>query len=128
MARLTRRATKWIEDRANAILADGMKEVRRVNYHAALGSPNTHRYDFVSEYVNDLGSIIDFDPIRDARPVLGADPLGGASVAYWGRIAEKYGLSLDVVDTPSIQHSASCTWIGTERSAWTVRRRTRWQD
>ncbi len=92
-------ATKWIEDRANAILADGMKEVRRVNYRVALGSPNTHRHDFVAEYVNDLGAIIDFDPIRNARPALGADPLGGASVAYWGRIAEKYGLAMEVVDT-----------------------------
>src|ERR1017187_9046669 len=50
-------ATKWIEDRANAILAGGMKEVQRVDYLAALGSPNTHRYDYVSEYVNDLGAI-----------------------------------------------------------------------
>jgi phosphoglucomutase len=91
-------ATKWIEDRANAILGDRMKEVRRVNYREALGSPNTHRYDFVSAYVNDLGAIIDFDPIRNARPVLAADPLGGASVAYWGRIAEKYGFPLTIVD------------------------------
>jgi phosphoglucomutase len=92
-------ATKWIEDRANAILADGMKEVKRVNYRAALGSANTHRYDFLAEYVNDLGAIIDFDPIRGARPKLGADPLGGASVAYWPRIAEKYGLDMEVKDT-----------------------------
>ena len=91
-------ATKWIEDRANAILAGDMKEVRRVDYQAALGSPNTHRYDFVSSYVNDLGAVIDFDPIRNAHPPLGADPLGGASVAYWGRIAEKYGFPLTVVD------------------------------
>jgi phosphoglucomutase len=92
-------ATKWIEDRANAILADGMKEVKRVNYRSALGSPNTHRYDFLSAYVDDLGAIIDFDPIRAARPKLGADPLGGASVAYWPRIAEKYGLNMEVSDT-----------------------------
>jgi phosphoglucomutase len=92
-------ATKWIEDRANAILADGMKEVQRTTYRAALGSANTHRHDFVSEYVNDLGAIIDFDPIRSEHPALGADPLGGASVAYWGRIAEKYGLTMEVVDT-----------------------------
>ena len=91
-------ATNWIEDRANAILADGMKEVRRTTYRAALGSANTHRYDFLNEYVNDLGAIIDFDPIRTTRPALGADPLGGASVAYWGRIAEKYGLTMEVVD------------------------------
>ena len=59
-------ATKWIQDRANAILADGMKEVQRTGYESALNSANTHRYDFLSEYVNDLGSIIDFDPIRTA--------------------------------------------------------------
>jgi phosphoglucomutase len=90
-------ATKWIENRANAILADGMKEVRRTSYDAALA--DARRHDFVSAYVNDLGAIIDFDPIRAARPILGADPLGGASVAYWPRIAEKYGLGMDVVDT-----------------------------
>ena len=92
-------ATKWIQDRANALLADGMKEVRRTSYQSALNSANTHRYDFLSEYVKDLGSIIDFDPIRAAKPKLGADPLGGASVAYWPRIAEKYDLTMDVVDT-----------------------------
>jgi phosphoglucomutase len=91
-------ATKWIEDRANVILADSMKEVRRTSYDAALSSPNTHRYDFLTSYVDDLGTVIDFDPIRAARPSLGADPLGGASVAYWGRIAEKYQLTMSVVD------------------------------
>ena len=90
-------ATKWIEDRANAILAEGMKQVRRTDYRKALSAAG--RYDFLSSYVNDLGAIIDFDPIRAARPKLGADPLGGASVAYWGRIAEKYGLQMEVVDT-----------------------------
>jgi phosphoglucomutase len=90
-------ATKWIQDRANAILADGMKEVRRQNYRSALKAAG--RYDFLSEYVNDLGAIIDFEPIRSARPKLGADPLGGASVAYWPRIAEKYNLDMEVVDT-----------------------------
>ena len=90
-------ATKWIEDRANAILSDGMKGVRRKDYRKALSV--AHRYDFLSAYVNDLGAIIDFDPIRAGRPKLGADPLGGASVAYWGRIAEKYGLLMEVVDT-----------------------------
>ena len=92
-------ATKWIQDRANAILGEGLKEVQRTSYESALNSVNTHRYDFLSEYVNDLGSIIDFDPIREGKPKLGTDPLGGASVAYWPRIAEKYGLDMDVVDT-----------------------------
>jgi phosphoglucomutase len=90
-------ATKWIQDRANALLGDGMKAVRRTPYDTALAA--AHRYDFLSSYVNDLGAIIDFDPIRAAQPKLGANPLGGASVAYWPRIAEKYGLNMDVVDT-----------------------------
>jgi phosphoglucomutase len=92
-------ATKWIQDRANEILAGRMKDVKRMSYDTALSSANTHRYDFLSAYVNDLGSIIDFEPIHAAKPKLGADPLGGASVAYWPRIAEKYGLDMDVKDT-----------------------------
>jgi phosphoglucomutase len=90
-------ATKWIQDRANAILADSLYGVQRANYRLALLA--AHRYDFLSEYVNDLGAIIDFEPIKAARPKLGADPLGGASVAYWPRIAEEYGLDMEVVDT-----------------------------
>ncbi|HVP50100.1 MAG TPA: phosphoglucomutase (alpha-D-glucose-1,6-bisphosphate-dependent) [Candidatus Bathyarchaeia archaeon] len=90
-------ATKWIQDRANAIIAEGMKEMRRTDFRAALHE--ARRYDFLTAYVNDLGSIIDFEPIQSARPKLGADPLGGAAVAYWPRIAEKYGLDLDVKDT-----------------------------
>ena len=88
-------ATKWIEDRANAILADGMKEVKRVNYRAALSSANTHRYDFLAGYVNDLGAIIDFDPIRAARPKLGADPLGrrfgGVLAAHRRKVWPRHG-------------------------------------
>ena len=91
-------ATKWIEDRANAILANGMRDVLRMSYDAALGSANTHRHDYIASYVNDMDAVIDFDPIRSAGLALGADPLGGASVAYWGRIADKYGLTMSVVD------------------------------
>src|ERR1017187_4440916 len=90
--------TNWIESKANELLNNNLQPVKRIPYEKALRAPNTHRYDYVSEYVNDLGAIIDFDPIRNARPALGADPLGGASVAYWGRIAEKYGLPLTIVD------------------------------
>jgi phosphoglucomutase len=90
--------TKTIEDRANELLRGGLAGVRRVLYRSAIASPNTHRHDYVSAYVSDLGAVIDFEPVRAARPVLGADPLGGASVAYWSRIAEKYGLNLRVVD------------------------------
>ncbi len=90
-------ATKWIQDRANAILADSLKEVRRTAMTRRLR--RLIATTLSPSYVNDLGSIIDFDPIRAAQPKLGADPLGGASVAYWPRIAEKYGLNMDVVDT-----------------------------
>ncbi len=86
--------TKWIEDRANAILAGGLREVRRCPFRAALGG--ARRHDYISEYVADLPTIVDMEAVRGARLKLCADPLGGAGIAYWGRIAERYGLSLDV--------------------------------
>jgi phosphoglucomutase len=92
--------TKWIQDRANTILAEGLRAVRRCPFSRALAG--ARRHDYISEYVNDLASVIDMESIRSARLSLCADPLGGAGVAYWGRIAERYGLSLtiqhDVVD------------------------------
>jgi phosphoglucomutase len=89
-------ATKWIEDRANDILASGLRGVRRMTYEKALRAETASRHDYVSEYVNDLGAVIDFDPIRSAQLNLCADALGGAGIAYWGRIAERYGLQLTV--------------------------------
>jgi len=89
-------ATKWIENRANEMLAAGLGEVRRSLYAHALAASTTHRHDYVSNYVNDLGAVLDLDAVRDAHLSIGADPLGGAGVAYWGRIAERYGLSLTV--------------------------------
>ena len=86
--------TKWIEDRANEILAGGLTDVRRVGYAAALAAGTTHRHDYISHYVGDLGSVLDMDAIRGAGLSLGVDPLGGAGVAYWSRIGERYGLSL----------------------------------
>lgn len=91
-------ATKVVENRANELLRAGLTGVRRVAYRSAMASPNTHRHNYVSAYINDLGSVIDFEPVRSARPVLGVDALGGASVDYWSRIGEKYGLNLRVVD------------------------------
>jgi len=88
--------TQWIEDRANQLLAAGLGEVRRALYSRAMAASTTHRHDYVSSYVNDLGSVLDMETVRDARLNIGADPLGGAGVAYWGRIAERYGLSLSV--------------------------------
>jgi phosphoglucomutase len=90
--------TSWIAERANAHLADSLRDVRRVPLARAMAAPGTGRYDFLGEYVTDLPSIIDLDAVREAGLHVGADPLGGASVAYWGEIADRYGLDLTVVN------------------------------
>ncbi|MFJ8595248.1 phosphoglucomutase (alpha-D-glucose-1,6-bisphosphate-dependent) [Streptomyces sp. NPDC093598] len=91
-------ATSWIQDRANEIIRGGLKDVRRVPYARALAAPTTGRYDFLGTYVADLPGVLDLDAIRTAGVRIGADPLGGASVAYWGRIAEQHHLDLTVVN------------------------------
>ena len=89
-------ATQWIQDRANAILGSGLREVRRSSYEKALRAEATRRHDYIAEYVNDLDAVIDFEPIRSAGLNLCADALGGAGIHYWSRIAERYGLKLTV--------------------------------
>ncbi|MFC4589187.1 phosphoglucomutase (alpha-D-glucose-1,6-bisphosphate-dependent) [Sphaerisporangium corydalis] len=91
-------ATSWIQDRANALIAAGLKEVRRIPYERALRAETTGRYDFLGAYVDDLPSVVDLDAVRGASVRIGADPLGGASVAYWGEIAERHRLDLTVVN------------------------------
>lgn len=91
-------ATRWIQDRANALIAAGLKDVRRVGAARARASELVSGYDYLSGYVDDLGSVIDMEAIRAAGVRIGADPLGGASVAYWGEIGERYGLDLTVVN------------------------------
>jgi phosphoglucomutase len=91
-------ATSWVQDRANQIIAGGLKDVRRLPYVRALAASSTARYDFLGAYVLDLPNVLDLDAIRAAGVPLGADPLGGASVAYWGRIAEQHELDLTVVN------------------------------
>jgi phosphoglucomutase len=91
-------ATKWIQDRANVLVAGGLKDVRRVSAARARTSPLVSGHDFLAGYVGDLGSVIDMEAIRTAGVRIGADPLGGASVAYWGEIGEHYGLDLTVVN------------------------------
>ncbi|MFF3438681.1 phosphoglucomutase (alpha-D-glucose-1,6-bisphosphate-dependent) [Streptosporangium sp. NPDC002721] len=91
-------ATSWIQDRANALIAGGLKEVRRVPYTRALAADTTGRYDFLGRYVDDLPSVLDLDAVREAGVRVGADPLGGASVAYWGEIAERHRLDLTVIN------------------------------
>ena len=90
--------TSWIEDRANALLRAGNREVRRVAYAAAIAAPTTHQDDFVAPYVRDLESVLDMEVIRSARLAIGVDPLGGAAVGYWKPVAEHYGLDLTVVN------------------------------
>ncbi|WP_406431388.1 phosphoglucomutase (alpha-D-glucose-1,6-bisphosphate-dependent) [Streptomyces sp. NBC_00631] len=91
-------ATSWIQDRANQIIAGGMKDVQRIPYERALAAAATGRYDFMGVYVDDLPSVLDLDAVRASGLRIGADPLGGASVAYWGRIAERHSLDLTVVN------------------------------
>ncbi|MGV9378367.1 phosphoglucomutase (alpha-D-glucose-1,6-bisphosphate-dependent) [Nonomuraea sp. NPDC003707] len=89
-------ATTWIQDRANRLLAAGLESVLRVSYTKALEAAG--RYDFLGMYMDDLPSVVDLDAIRAAGVRIGADPLGGASVAYWGEIAERHRLDLTVVN------------------------------
>ncbi|MBE1585040.1 phosphoglucomutase (alpha-D-glucose-1,6-bisphosphate-dependent) [Nonomuraea angiospora] len=89
-------ATTWIQDRANRLLASGLESVLRVSYTKAVEAAG--RYDFLGMYVDDLPSVVDLDAIRAAGVRIGADPLGGASVAYWGEIAERHRLDLTVVN------------------------------
>jgi phosphoglucomutase len=91
-------ATRWIEDRANHLLARDLKEVKRVPYERARRAETTHRYDYVNAYVGDLGSVVDMEAIRTAKLKIGVDPLGGAGVAYWKPIVERYGVEVEVVN------------------------------
>jgi phosphoglucomutase len=91
-------ATRWIEDRANAILAAGRGEIARIPFARALAAPTTHRHDFIGAYSADLANVVDMAAIRDARVKLGVDPLGGAGVHYWPRIIERYGIDATVVN------------------------------
>ena len=90
--------TRVIQDRANELLGNGLHGVRRVPYARALAADTTGTFDFLGEYVAALDGVVDLAAIRDAGIRIGADPLGGASVAYWGEIGERYGLDLTVVN------------------------------
>lgn len=90
--------TAWMEKRANELLADGLRGVRRLPIAKARAAATTHPFDYVSHYVNDLGAVIDFDVIKSAGLRIGVDPIGNSSLAYWGPIAERYGLNLTVTN------------------------------
>jgi phosphoglucomutase len=90
--------TSWIQNQANEFLSAKLDGVRRVSLEKALSAPTTHRHDYVTAYVEDLGNIIDMEAIRASGIQFGVNPLGGAGVHYWEPIAERYGLNLTVVN------------------------------
>ncbi|MEO8187367.1 MAG: phosphoglucomutase (alpha-D-glucose-1,6-bisphosphate-dependent), partial [Burkholderiaceae bacterium] len=90
-------ATDWIEAKANALLEARLKGVRRISFDQARRSDTTREHDFLNAYVADLCNVIDLDAISSARVRIGVDPLGGAGVHYWARIAERYKLDLTVI-------------------------------
>jgi phosphoglucomutase len=90
--------TAWIEAKANELLEQDLRGVKRISLERARKAATTRRHDFLEAYVADLSSVIDMDAVRAAEINVGVDPLGGAGVHYWGRIAERYGLSLAVVN------------------------------
>jgi phosphoglucomutase len=90
--------TTWIEKQANAFLTDDLRGVNRISYEKARRASTTHQHDYVGSYVGDLGAVIDMEAIRDAKLSIGVDPLGGAGVAYWGPITERYGFPVTLVN------------------------------
>jgi len=89
--------TKWIQDKANEMIAAGLKDVRRVPFERANSAATTHRHNYMDAYIAELGTVIDFDAIRAGGLKLGADPLGGAGVFYWDVIANHYRIPVVVV-------------------------------
>lgn len=90
--------TGTIQARANQILADGLKDVKRISLTKAMQAETTHDWDYITPYVNDLENVIDMSAIANAKLKVGVDPMGGAAVAYWDVIAERYGLDIEVVN------------------------------
>jgi phosphoglucomutase len=91
-------ATGWIQDRANQILAGRLRQVRRTPYRRARAAATVREYDYLGTYVDDLPQVVDVDAIRRSGVRIGVDPLGGSSVAYWPRIAERWSLDITVVN------------------------------
>ncbi|MBU0672286.1 MAG: phosphoglucomutase (alpha-D-glucose-1,6-bisphosphate-dependent) [Candidatus Margulisbacteria bacterium] len=99
-------ATGWIQNRANEIIANDLKDVRRMPYERSLKASTTHDFDYVTPYVEGLREVIDMKQIAESGIRIGADPMGGAGVGYWGPIAERYGLNLEIVN-PNVDHTFS---------------------
>lgn len=92
------RITRWIEERANQYLLNRLRGIKRIPFEQALRSPATHKHDYLTAYIDDLENVLDMDAIRGAGLRLGVDPLGGAGIHYWPRIAERYRLNLTLVN------------------------------
>ena len=90
--------TAWIEAKANAFIESGLQGVERIGFARARRAATTHSHDYITSYVNDLAQVVDLDVIRGSRVRMGVDPLGGAGVHYWARIADHYGIDLHVVN------------------------------
>jgi phosphoglucomutase len=90
--------TGWMQDQANDLLAGGLDEVPRVPYERAVAGASVHRHDYVDAYVGDLAAVVDLDAVAGSGLKLGVDPLGGAAVAYWPAIGDRYGLDLEVTN------------------------------
>jgi phosphoglucomutase len=90
--------TDWIGAKANKFLAASLRGVKRISLKRAILASTTHRHDYLSAYVADLANVVEMDVIRDSKLKMGVDPLGGAGIHYWGRIAQRYGLNLTVVN------------------------------
>jgi len=91
-------ATGWIQDEANRLIAAGLEGVKRIPLARARAAATTHRHDYIAAYTGDLAAVIDLEAIKSAGVKIGIDPMGGAGVAYWGPIAERYGLDITVVN------------------------------
>ena len=90
--------TSWVEGRANQLLAEGLNDVRRITYDAALSADTTHIHDFITPYVEGLDTVLDMRAISNAGLRIGVDPMGGSGIEYWPRIADHYGLRMDIVN------------------------------
>lgn len=90
--------TKWIQNRANQIIANGMKDVRRIPLNKAMAASTTTQIDLITPYLKDLENVIDMKAIADSKIHIGVDPLGGSGIAYWEPMADMYHLNLEVVN------------------------------
>jgi len=90
--------TRWVQERANALIRQGLKGVRRIPFEKALRAATTREYDYVRPYVDDLQNVLETGAIRDAGIRIGVDPMGGSALPFWEPVAERYGLEIDVVN------------------------------